>query len=157
MGAILIFLLNRRLLQNSRPRRKSSFRAREARPGIQVSQAILDSRFRGNDGTGDFSKGLREDSISNFFLKKRSTFGLLGEIFDSYSATNRGHHRRGDRPVAPTCSIAIIILKGGFAYVGKKIFRRLGIMRIIPGADHSNSGGYCLSSGYDQNRGGATA
>jgi hypothetical protein len=37
------------LLQNSQDKRKSSFRASEARPGIQDFKRILDSRFRGND------------------------------------------------------------------------------------------------------------
>jgi hypothetical protein len=33
---------------------KSSFRASEARPGIQDFQAMLDSGFRRNDGASDF-------------------------------------------------------------------------------------------------------
>jgi hypothetical protein len=37
---------------------KSSFRASEARPGIQDFQAILDSGFRRNDRGGDFCKNL---------------------------------------------------------------------------------------------------
>ena len=37
---------------------KSSFRASEARPGIQDFQAILDSGFRRNDGLSDFCKNL---------------------------------------------------------------------------------------------------
>ena len=38
--------------------RKSSFRASEARPGIQDFQAILDSGFRRKDGVTDFCKRL---------------------------------------------------------------------------------------------------
>jgi hypothetical protein len=38
--------------------RRSSFRASEARPGIQDFQAILDSGFRRNDGGDDFCKKL---------------------------------------------------------------------------------------------------
>jgi len=39
-------------------KRKSSFRASEARPGIQDFQAILDSGFRKNDRGNDFFKKL---------------------------------------------------------------------------------------------------
>ena len=61
-----------RLLQNQRPKERSSFRAGEAlhrmvfrakrdpesSPAIGGIQAILDSRFRGNDGTGNSCKRL---------------------------------------------------------------------------------------------------
>jgi len=42
-------------------KRKSSFRASEARPGIQYFRAILDSGFRRNDGVSDFCKKLMDN------------------------------------------------------------------------------------------------
>src|SRR3972149_6678305 len=45
--------------------RRSSFRASEARPGIQDFQAILDSGFRRNDGGDDFCKKLFRFSRSS--------------------------------------------------------------------------------------------
>jgi hypothetical protein len=49
-------------------KKKSSFRASEARPGIQIFQAILDSGFRRDDGRKNFCKKL-DDLVIN--LKKR--------------------------------------------------------------------------------------
>ena len=50
--------LHWRLLQISCSAPRLSFRASEARPGIQVFQAILDSGLRRNDGFEDFCKRL---------------------------------------------------------------------------------------------------
>jgi len=47
------------LLQNAKNKTRSSFRASEARPGIQNFQVILDSGFRRNDGVSNFCKSLR--------------------------------------------------------------------------------------------------
>jgi hypothetical protein len=68
---------NGRLLQNSRPKEKSSFRASDAlhhmvfrakrdpesSPAIGGIQAILDSRFHGNAGTSNFCKRLIGNNI----------------------------------------------------------------------------------------------
>jgi hypothetical protein len=47
-----------RFLQNFRDMGKLSFRASEARPGIQDIKRILDSGFRRNDGVSDFCRRL---------------------------------------------------------------------------------------------------
>jgi hypothetical protein len=46
-------------LQNLESKAKGSFRASEARPGIQDYQAVLDSSFRRNDGLNEIGKVLK--------------------------------------------------------------------------------------------------
>ena len=53
------FLNTRASCETLKSKRKSSFRASEARPGIQDFRAILDSGFRRNDGISDFCKKLK--------------------------------------------------------------------------------------------------
>jgi hypothetical protein len=46
-------------LQNLESKAKGSFRASEARPGIQDFQAVLDSGFRRDDGLNEIGKVLK--------------------------------------------------------------------------------------------------
>ena len=67
-----------RLLQNYESSRKSSFRASEARPGIQDFKSILDSGFRRNDRANDFCKRLPSEcnNSSRNHYKNQIDFSL---------------------------------------------------------------------------------
>jgi hypothetical protein len=66
-------------LQNLESKGNWSFRASEARPGIQDFQAVLDSGFRRNDGLNEFCKilkGVKKSPQKDAEAKVKKSRGL---------------------------------------------------------------------------------
>jgi hypothetical protein len=94
--------------------RKSSFRASEARSGIQDFQTLLDSGFRRNDGVNDFRKRLNgKENFSRYpFLFPIALIRLLMEQMEE--AEDKGFFVDFDEDVADALSNKSQLVRAGF-------------------------------------------
>ncbi len=95
-------------------KRKSSFRASEARPGIQDFQTILDSGFRRNDGGNGFCKKLK--GLHKWLL---GWFVVLAIFLPTGGLAEPLDHWQLRTPLPPGHSLRISFGHGIFVAVGE--------------------------------------